>query len=75
VVFLRFAILIYNTMSATLPYKVIVSNVDLDTTGGAGMSGFNFLSLDDAKAFATALTTDYSSAYVYIWDGSSILAY
>jgi len=62
-------------MSATLPYKVIVSNVDLNTADGAGMTGMEFLSLDDAKAFATAITTDYTSAYVYIWDGVSILEY
>lgn len=62
-------------MSALLPYKVIVSNVTLNTGGGAGMSGLTFLSLDDAKAFATAITSTYSSVYVYIWDGTSILEY
>ena len=61
--------------SSILPYKVLVTNKALTLTDGAGMSGLEFLSLSDAQAFATAITTDYSAAKVYIWDGSTITQY
>jgi len=60
-----------------LPYKVIVSNKTFNYSGTteSGEASFEFLSLSDAKAFATALVAKYSYAIVYIWDGSGILQY
>ena len=60
-----------------LPYKVIVSNKTFNYSGttGSGEASFEFLSLSDAKAFATALVAKYSYVIVYIWDGSGILQY
>jgi hypothetical protein len=60
-----------------LPYKVIVSNKTFNYSGTteSGEASFEFLSLSDAKAFATALVAKYSYAIVYIWGGSGILQY
>lgn len=57
--------------SATLPYKVIVTNKRLDSTAGAGMSSFEFLSLEDATAFGTKLKTEFANAYIYVWNGAA----
>lgn len=57
--------------SAILPYKIIVSNKPLSSTAGAGEAGLEFLSLEDAKAFAVKLRDNFSEARVYIWDGFS----
>lgn len=61
--------------SAVLPYKVLVTNKFLTSATNAGISSIEFLSLEDAKAFATAVTTDYSAQKVYIWDGAIIHQY
>ncbi len=58
-----------------LPYKVIVTNKQLGSGSGAGEAEFEFLSLDDAKAYATSLTTAYSQVSVYIWDGTTVIPY
>lgn len=58
-----------------LPYKVIVTNKYLTGSGLSGGLEFEFLSLDDAKAYATALTSTYSEPRVYIWNGSEVLFY
>jgi len=58
-----------------LPYKVIVTNKYLTGSGVSGEVEFDFLSLDDAKAYATALTTAYTEPRVYIWDGNQVLFY
>lgn len=61
--------------SATLPYKVIVTNKSLGSTDGMGMASFDFLSLDDAESYAAQLRlskvgSDYFNSYIYIWNGS-----
>ena len=58
-----------------LPYKVIVTNKYLTGSGVSGEAEFEFLSLADAKAYATALTTAYTEPRVYIWDGNQVLFY
>ena len=58
-----------------LPYKVIVTNKQLSGSGVSGEAEFEFLSLDDAKAYATSLTTAYSQVNVYIWDGTTVIPY
>jgi hypothetical protein len=58
-----------------LPYKVIVTNKQLSGSGVSGEVEFEFLSLDDAKAYATSLTTAYSQVNVYIWDGTTVIPY
>lgn len=61
--------------SATLPYKVIVTNKSLGSTDGMGMASFDFLSLVDAENYAAQLRlskvgSDYFNSYIYIWNGS-----
>ena len=58
-----------------LPYKVIVTNKQLSGSGVSGEAEFEFLSLADAKAYATSLTTAYSQVNVYIWDGTTVIPY